>query len=326
MFKSAFLFCAVADAANMMTTITRIDKELHAKLRRANKRIKTNQHIDTIQFENLQVIPSQTWTLNSLVEITITQCNLDNFPKQLERYTETLRYLDLSGNNITTVPRTFCCKMDRLTTLRLEQNQLQTLPIEVKFLKNLVVLMLSHNQLRMLPSTITDLKNLRQLGVSNNKLSQLPAFKMFRNGEARLKMLDVSFNPLDGASDRRSTFEVHPSKDDPFGYDENLFSPTTPILNRFPNLFQIALLRIVRSDEMLKLAAQERLPQSIVSIMQRDVFKCYRCGKLSILPAYNSTDILDYVDQVEVLQSTGTRHRMAFMKLFCTTCFTPTSN
>lgn len=304
----------------------RDNKELHSTLKRANKKLKQSAtFVDDLYIENLQVIPRRTWTLDSLVKLTITHCSLVTIPKQLEKYSHTLQYLDLSCNDISTVPRTFCCKMSQLRTLNLKQNQIQTLPIEIKFLKSLNNLDLSNNQLRMLPSTFSDLRNLRVLSVSNNNLSQLPAFK---KDDIRLKKLDVSFNPLDGALSGPNTFEVHPSYDEPFdGYDENLFTPTTPILNKFPKLFQIALLRIVRCDKMLKLAAEEMLPPSIVSTMQRDIFKCYRCGKMSILPAYNSTDILDYVDQVEVLQTTGNyRHGMTFMKLFCRKCFIPMSN
>lgn len=294
--------------------------KLDSTLKRANKRLKRdNRLVENLQIQHIQVIPRRTWTLDSLVKITISHCSLVNIPKQLEKYSQSLKYLDLSYNNITTVPRTFCCKMSQLRTLHLEQNQIQTLPIEIKFLKCLATLDISFNRLRMLPTTFSDLRNLTVLSVANNNLSQLPAFK---KDDIRLKKLDVSFNPLDGASLRLETFEVHSSYDEPFGYNENLFTPTTPILNRFPKLFQIALLKIVRCDSMLKLAAEEKLPQSIVSTMQRDIFKCYRCGKMSILPAYNSTDILDYVDQVEILQTTGNyRHGMTFMKLFCTKCF-----
>lgn len=279
-----------------------------------------NEQLKLVKIRGLEKIPKQLWLLNSLHELSLTECNLTSVPKQLENFSPTLHFLDLSRNRIDKLPRTFCCKMNNLELLNLSHNQIETLPIEIKFFCRLADLNISNNRLRMLPSTFSDLRSLRNLDVANNNLSQLPAF---RRDDIRLKYLDVSYNPLDGASNEANTFEVHPSYDGGLGYNENLLCPLTPIpKNKFPTLFEISMLRVVRSDGLLKLASQESLPRTIVSTMQRDIFKCYKCSKLNILPAYNSTDILDYVQQVEVLRaSRNYTHGMTFMKLLCRSCF-----
>lgn len=279
-----------------------------------------NEQLKLIKIRGLEKLPRELWLLNSLHELTLTECNLTSVPKQLEKFSSSLHFLDLSRNRIDKLPRTFCCKMNNLELLNLSHNQIETLPIEIKFFCRLADLNISNNLLRMLPSTFSDLKSLRKLVVANNNLSQLPAF---RRDDIRLKYLDVSYNPLDGASNEASTFEVYPSYDDGLGYNENLFCPLTPIpKNKFPTLFEISMLRVVRSDGLLKLASEESLPRTIVSTMQRDIFKCFKCNKLNILPAYNSTDILDYVQQVEVLlASRNYTHGMTFMKLLCRSCF-----
>lgn len=275
----------------------------------------------SVKICGLQEVPKQLWSRNSLHEITLSECNLTNVPKQLETFSSTLVYLNLSGNKIDKLPRTFCCRMNNLKQLDLSHNQIETLPIEIKFFRKLVELNISNNCLRMLPSTFSDLKSLRKLNVATNNLSQLPAFK---KEDIRLQYLDVSYNPLDGALNEASTFEVCPSSiDGTLGYDENLFRPLNSISkSKFPTLYELSMLNIVRCDKLLRLASSESLPRTIVSMMQRDIFKCYKCSRMSILPAYNSTDILDYVEQVEELISTGNyRHGMTFMKLLCRSCF-----
>lgn len=297
-------------------------------------------------------------TATQVSRLTLTNINLTEVPQQIVSLSSSLQYLDLSNNRIEKLPKSFCCKMTKLKELNLHNNKLdnlprsfccrmtnlehldlsnnliRTLPIEIKFFRRLRDLNMSHNHLRMLPSTFSDLRSLRKLDVSNNNLSQLPAFRGY---EIRLEVLDVSYNPLDGASNGYSTFEVHPlvELDDhdnsSLGYQENRFNPLLGDLpstlhsgsrTRVPRLFDIAMLKVVRSDRLLKLASEERLPRTIVSTMQRDIFKCYKCGIMNILPAYNSTDILDYIDQVIDLYQTGNyRHGMTFMKLICRTCF-----
>lgn len=288
------------------------------------RKLLQNKDLRRVKISGLDILPKELWFRSSLHELTLTNCNLTCVPKQMETFSKTLSFLDLSNNRITSLPRSFCCKMNNLVTLDLSHNLIQLLPIEIKFFSRLDYLNLSNNLLRMLPSTFSDLRSLTHLNVANNNLSQLPAF---RKDEVRLRHLDVSFNPLDGASREANTFEVHPSFDDgsSLAYNENLYCPMNCSItkqNKIPNLFEIALLRIVRCDRLLKLASEESLPRTIISTMQREIFKCSKCNRLNILPAYNSTDILDYVDHVENLQSTGSfRHGMTFMKLLCRSCF-----
>lgn len=268
-----------------------------------------------------EIVPARAG-IGRLHEVTLTDCQLTYIPKELEKLSETLTSLNLSRNSIKKLPRTFCCKMNNLRSIDISHNQIETLPIEIKFFSRLVDLNISDNRLRMLPSTFSDLKSLRNLNVANNNLSQLPAF---RREEIRLQQLDVSHNPLDGALHEASTFQALPCYNgDQLDYHENLFSPlTVPISkNKLPTLFEASMLSIVRNDDLFKKVCQESIPRTIISTMQRDVFKCYKCSKMNMLPAYNSTDILDYVDQVEVLLTNGNyRHGMTFMKLICRSCF-----
>lgn len=277
-----------------------------------------DKSISDITIRSITKVPTLLWQRPQIHELVLNDCNLVCVPKQIEAFSSTLTTLDLNSNMIEKLPRTFCCKMTKLKLLFLKNNRIETLPIEIKFLSSLFDLNISNNRLRMIPSTFSDLKSLRHLNVANNNLSQLPAF---RSEDIRLMSLDVSNNPLDGASDRKATFEVHPSYDDETSL-YNVCPLNTLSRNNLPKLFELSMLRMVRCDNLLKLASETPLPRTIVSAMQRDIFKCYRCRKMSILPAYNSTDTLDYVNQVISLQYSANYSRgMTFMKLLCRVCF-----
>lgn len=283
-----------------------------------------NPNLRKIKQIRIRGISENLWQAQYLTDLELIECNLNCVPKDLEKLSKSLEVLDLSKNSINKLPRTFCCKMNKLKRLNVSNNLIETLPLEIKFFSNLVVLNLSDNHLRLLPSTFSDLRALKILNLAKNNLSQLPAFK---RSDIALETLDISNNPLDGALQNQfSTFEVYPSYDGQLSYEETSFSPSQNNLstnkNKISKLFEISLLNIVRSNYLFKRASEEALPRSIVSTMQRDVFKCYRCNQMNLLPAYNSTDYLDYVAHVTNLVSTRNySHGMTFMKLLCRDCF-----
>jgi small GTP-binding protein len=82
--------------------------------------------------------------------------------------------LDLSEQELGSLPPEIR-ELKNLTTLYLYFNQLTTLPAEIAKLTNLTVLNLSHNQLTSLPPEIGELKNLTKLNMYFNQLTTLPA-------------------------------------------------------------------------------------------------------------------------------------------------------
>lgn len=101
--------------------------------------------------------------------------------------------LDLSGVGLRVVtPQLFSVQC--LTSLYLNQNRLQTLPVEICLLRNLEMLDLSHNELQMVPRDMGKLKNLRELLLFANRLQQLP----FEIGLLyQLHTLGLHGNPLE---------------------------------------------------------------------------------------------------------------------------------
>ena len=102
-------------------------------------------------------------------ERTILQANsqwLTSVPNALSKLKK-LTLLDLSGNNLTSLPP--LGKMGNLQTLNIDNNQLTSLPNDIGYLKKLnPVLNLSYNRLTSLPESIGDLTQITSLDISMN--------------------------------------------------------------------------------------------------------------------------------------------------------------
>ncbi|XP_053158639.1 leucine-rich repeat-containing protein 59 isoform X2 [Hemicordylus capensis] len=102
--------------------------------------------------------------------------------------------LDLSLCDLNEVPVKELAGLPKATVLDLSCNNLTTLPSDFCSLTHLVKLDLSKNQLQQLPSDFGRLVNLQHLDLLNNRLVTLPvSFAQLKN----LKWLDLKDNPLD---------------------------------------------------------------------------------------------------------------------------------
>lgn len=101
---------------------------------------------------------------------------------------------DLSLCNLSEVPVRELALFTKATVLDLSCNNIISLPPEFCNLTHLVKVDLSKNQLTCLPDELGNLSNLQHLDLYNNKLSVLPtSFSQLRS----LKWLDLKDNPLD---------------------------------------------------------------------------------------------------------------------------------
>jgi len=83
-----------------------------------------------------------------------------------------LQILDLRDNKLMKVSKSIFY-LRNLKVLRLDNNRLEYLPIEIGKLDNLETLTLNYNNLTKLPSTIKELLNLKVLKLSYNKINRL---------------------------------------------------------------------------------------------------------------------------------------------------------
>lgn len=102
--------------------------------------------------------------------------------------------VDLSLSNLTEVPVRELALFTKATVLDLSCNNITSLPPEFCNLTHLVKVDLSKNQLTCLPDDLGNLSSLQHLDLYNNKLTVLPvSVSQLRN----LKWLDLKDNPLE---------------------------------------------------------------------------------------------------------------------------------
>lgn len=162
-------------------------------------------------------VPDMVWNVNSLTEqeqknitMSLDQCDGDRWWEHAE-FTK----LYLCSNHISSIPDDIA-KLQSLTTLELQDNQLTTLPNGIGSLSQLSKLNISRNKISKLPDAFFQLKELRlllgqhndleelsddignlslleQMDLSHNKLRSLPATVGFLS---RVTRLNLSHNNL----------------------------------------------------------------------------------------------------------------------------------
>ncbi|XP_076448469.1 uncharacterized protein LOC143285132 [Babylonia areolata] len=159
---------------------------------------------------------------------------LTELPPELPLRLPHLRYLDLSHNQLDSLPCSFGLFF-HLDTLLLQHNRLQALPHTFTRLVKLEKVDLSHNTLRELPEDLGEMERLQRLNVSHNKLRHLP---LSLGNSPQLHLLLAEHNRLDSPPQSvcdegsastltylRKQFQAH--------RDQNPPRPATP-LNEFP--------------------------------------------------------------------------------------------
>ncbi|KAG8066145.1 hypothetical protein GUJ93_ZPchr0004g38232 [Zizania palustris] len=82
--------------------------------------------------------------------------------------------LDLSNNNLESIPESIIARLLNVVVLDVRSNQLKLLPNSIGCLSKLKVLNVSGNQLESLPATIEECRALEELHANFNELTKLP--------------------------------------------------------------------------------------------------------------------------------------------------------
>ncbi|KAJ7979383.1 Plant intracellular ras-group-related LRR protein [Quillaja saponaria] len=106
----------------------------------------------------------------------------------------TICKLDLSNNNLQSIPESLTARLLNMVVLDVHSNQLKSLPNSIGCLSKLKVLNISGNSIEFIPKTIENCRSLEELNANFNKLSKLPdtiGFELIN-----LKKLSVNSNKL----------------------------------------------------------------------------------------------------------------------------------
>ncbi|QZA58427.1 leucine-rich repeat domain-containing protein [Candidatus Rhabdochlamydia porcellionis] len=161
-----------------------------------NNSTKKNLNLSNLNLSSLPDIFNISCFCHRLKQLDLSKNQLTTLPDTFGNLSQ-LTELDLSTNQLTTLPDTFG-NLAQLIWLDLNTNQLTTLPDTLGNLARLAELDLSTNQLTTLPDTFSNLAQLTQLGLSINKLTTLPdAFSSL----SQLAILDLSTNQLTNLPD-----------------------------------------------------------------------------------------------------------------------------
>ncbi len=173
---------------NEMPDISRFSqlKELHADGNKFTKIPKSAFSSDSLRFVNLSGNPIKRLKIprnNTVVSIKMEACKLNRIPFSIRKMKNLKRiYLNSfstahvfqANNSIKRIP-CFLKRMDSLTEINLNYNQIKLNKFAVKRLQNIKLILLAGNGLESLPENIGQLINVRRLNLSKNKLSELPS-------------------------------------------------------------------------------------------------------------------------------------------------------
>ncbi|XP_047046076.1 plant intracellular Ras-group-related LRR protein 8 isoform X1 [Lolium rigidum] len=143
---------------------------------------------------SIEAIPRKIVALKSLNKLLVTANDISDEGICWEGLSRVqgLIVLSLSQNRLVTLPPSLG-SLTFLRELRIANNMLGNLPVEIGLLKQLEILIANNNRITLLPSSIGDCESLIEVNLSSNLLAELPeAFGNLQN----LKTLIIRNNGL----------------------------------------------------------------------------------------------------------------------------------
>lgn len=87
---------------------------------------------------------------------------------------EQILILDIRGNEITEIEGAICQNLPMIKKLDARNNKIKVISSHIKAMMQLNILRLDHNELTSLPNEVGDLLLLEELSFSDNKIVQIP--------------------------------------------------------------------------------------------------------------------------------------------------------
>ncbi|XP_078443941.1 plant intracellular Ras-group-related LRR protein 1-like [Wolffia australiana] len=158
-----------------------------------DKEIKEEERNLNLSGMALASLPSPSFNPTLVTKLDLSNNNLESIPESTVARLLNVVELDLHSNELKTLPNSMGC-LKKLKILNVDSNMLESLPKTIEDCIALEEISANFNQLTTLPETMGfELINLRKLSVSTNKLSSLPYSLSHLSA---LRVLDVHLNCL----------------------------------------------------------------------------------------------------------------------------------
>ncbi|KAJ6758937.1 PLANT INTRACELLULAR RAS-GROUP-RELATED LRR PROTEIN [Salix koriyanagi] len=142
---------------------------------------------------SLETLPNPSLNLAAIFKLNLSSNDLQTIPESLTARMLNLVVLDVHSNQLKSLPNSIGC-LSKLKVLNVSCNLLESLPRTIENCSSLEELNANFNKLSRLPDTIGfELVNLKKLSVNSNKLAYLP---MSTSHITSLKILDARLNNL----------------------------------------------------------------------------------------------------------------------------------
>ncbi|KAL6652079.1 hypothetical protein ACP70R_011004 [Stipagrostis hirtigluma subsp. patula] len=142
---------------------------------------------------SMDTLPHLTMPLGHITTLDLSNNNLQSIPESIIARLLNVVVLDVRSNQLTSLPNSIGC-LSKLKVLNVSGNLLHSLPATIEECRALEELNANFNQLTKLPDTLGfELHGLRRLSVNSNKLAYLPSTTSHMTA---LRSLDARLNRL----------------------------------------------------------------------------------------------------------------------------------
>ncbi|KAF9288576.1 cysteinyl-tRNA synthetase [Mortierella alpina] len=170
-------------------------------------------------------------SFGALVRASIVKCNMPEL--NLRGTGDTLTFLDVSSNKLTTLAPSLFDHLRSLETLKLDNNSISSIPATIGALKKLRTLSIANNNVSSIPDEIASLDSLIELDVHSNSLGELPT-SIWR---CALEYLNASSNLLESFPDPPEAITTAPANSPatvPCDVDTHATSAASKSFGSFP--------------------------------------------------------------------------------------------
>ncbi|KAG8043381.1 hypothetical protein GUJ93_ZPchr0458g22615 [Zizania palustris] len=158
---------------------------------------------------SMDTLPHLTMSLGHITILDLSNNNLESIPESIIARLLNVVVLDVRSNQLKSLPNSIGC-LSKLKVLNVSGNLLESLPVTIEECRALEELHANFNELTKLPDTLGfELHSLRKLCVNSNKLAHLPTSTSHMTA---LRTLDARLNCLrelpDGLENLANNLEV----------------------------------------------------------------------------------------------------------------------